>query len=188
MKSKISKPTAAYWIKQLRLRPHPEGGYYRETYRSPKIIAKSDLPSRYDGNRSFATAIYFLLRGDQFSAFHRLKSDEIWHFHDGTQVFIFVIGKDGRLTTAKLGLNAKEGEQPQFVIRAGSWFAATLVKQNLPPEADPPLAEKSYALVGCTVTPGFDFGDFEMGNRLKLCRKFPKHRALINKLTKATRD
>lgn len=176
MKIKIVKRTAEYWIRQLRLHPHPEGGYYRETYRSPEIIAKTDLPKRYKGKRSFATAIYFLLHGNQFSAFHRLKSDEIWHFYNGSPISIFVIGKDGRLTTAKLGLNAEEGEQPQFVIRAGSWFAAGLDKI------------RSYALIGCTVAPGFDFADFEMGNRLKLCRQFSRHRALIMKLTKAVHD
>lgn len=120
-----------------------------------------------------ATAIYFLLRGSQCSAFHRLKSDEIWHFYIGSPISIFVIGKDGRLMTAKLGLNAEENERPQFIIRAGSWFAATLDK------------EKSYALIGCTVAPGFDFADFEMGNRIKLCRQFPEHSILINKLSKA---
>ena len=165
------KRTAEYWIKRLRLRPHPEGGYYRETYRSPEIIAKADLPKRYKGKRSFATAIYFLLRGNQFSAFHRLKSDEIWHFYNGTSISIFVIGKDERLTTAKLGLNAEEGEHLQFVIKAGSWFAAKLDKG------------KSYALIGCTVTPGFDFADYEMGNRRELCRQFPCHCALIEQLT-----
>ena len=184
------KRTAEYWIKQLRLRPHPEGGYYRETYRSPEIIAMADLPKRYKGRRSFATAIYFLLRGNQISAFHRLKSNEIWHFYDGSPISIFVIGKDGHLTTAKLGLNAVEGEQPQFVIKAGSWFAARLVKQNpkskiqnTQPRAGPPVAEKSYALIGCTVTPGFDFADFEMGKRSELCRQFPCHCALIEQLT-----
>ncbi|MDP2932994.1 MAG: cupin domain-containing protein, partial [bacterium] len=92
--------------------------------------------------------------------------------------------------TAKLGLNAAESEQPQYVIKAGSWFAAALINrkskiENHQPQAGPPVAEKSYALIGCTVAPGFDFTDFEIGNRLKLRRKFPKQRALINKLTKA---
>lgn len=183
----VSKPSAAYWIKRLRLCPHPEGGYYRETYRSPEIIAKSHLPKRYNGKRSFATAIYFLLRGDQFSAFHRLKSDEIWHFYDGEALSIFVIGQGGRLTTFKLGLNMEKGEQPQFVIRAGAWFAAALVKQSTKSIIQNPKSKienkDSYALIGCTVAPGFDFSDFETGDRLKLCRQFPKHRALISKLT-----
>ena len=186
MKTKIVKRTAEYWIKQLRLLPHPEGGYYRETYRSPGFIAKAHLPKRYKGNRSFATAIYFLLRGNQFSTFHRLKSDEIWHFYDGSPISIFAIGKNGRLTTAKLGVDAKKGEQPQYLIRAGSWFAANLTVRNSQPQAGPParlVAEESYALVGCTVAPGFDFTDFEPGNREELCRRFPKHRALIERLT-----
>jgi len=190
VKKIISKRTAEYWIERLRLRLHPEGGYFRETYRSPEFIAKTDLPKRYKDRRSLATAIYFLLRGNQFSAFHRLKSDEIWHFYDGAAISIFVIGKNGRLMTAQLGLNAEKGELPQFIIKAGSWFAAALAIQNpkskIPnyqPQTGPLVAGKYYALIGCTVTPGFDFADFEIGNRLKLRRKFPKHGALINKLT-----
>lgn len=85
----------------------------------------------------------------------------------------------------KLGLNPEAGELPQAVIKANSWFAAALAKQNRQPQAGPPVAEKSYALMGCTVTPGFDFADFELGDREVLCRKFPKHRALIEQLTKA---
>lgn len=176
----MPKRTAEYWIKRLRLRPHPEGGYYRETYRSPEIIVKAHLPKRYNGKRSFATAIYFLLCGDQFSAFHRLKSDEIWHFYEGAPVSIFIIEKNGRLTTAQLGLNADEGERPQHIIWAGAWFAAALVKQNPKSKIQ---NQKLYALIGCTVAPGFDFADFEMGNCGKLCRLFPKHNALIERLT-----
>lgn len=185
VKRKRSKRTAAYWIKRLRLRPHPEGGYYRETYRSREIIAKADLPRRYGGQRAFATAIYFLLRGNQFSAFHRLKSDEIWHFYDGFPLNIFIIKKNGALKKIRLGLNLAAGEQPQAVIEANSWFAARLVKQNRQPQAGPPVAEKSeienrksYALIGCTVAPGFDFADFEIGNRAVLCRRFPERRCL----------
>ncbi|MDO9542407.1 MAG: cupin domain-containing protein [Kiritimatiellia bacterium] len=165
--------TAEYWIKRLRLQPHPEGGYYRETYRSPEIIAKAHLPKRYNGKRPFATAIYFLLSNNQFSAFHRLKSDEIWHFYDGSALALYVITKNGRLVTVKLGLNAEKGEQLQYVIRTGAWFAAALTKQN----------PKSYALIGCTVAPGFDFADFELMDREELCRRVPKHRALIKRLT-----
>ncbi len=189
MKSKIVKQTAEYWIKRLRLRPHPEGGYYRETYRSPEFITRAGLPGRYNGRRALATAIYFLLRGDQFSAFHRLKSDEIWHFHAGAPLSIFIIGKDGRIATYRLGLNAKDGEEPQCVIRAGSWFAATLINRKSQIENNhlpaPLMAEKSYSLVGCTVAPGFDFADFEIGNRVRLCRKYPALRRIIIRLTKA---
>lgn len=184
MNTKIVKRTAEYWIQQLRLLPHPEGGYYREIYRSPELIA--DLPKRYKGRRPFATAIYFLLRGDQFSSFHRLKSDEIWHFYSGVPVSIFVIGRDGRLTTARLGLNTEKGELPMFVIPAGSWFAAALSqtpKSQISNRKSAIGNKKPYTLLGCTVAPGFDFADFELGNRLELCRQFPKHRALITKLT-----
>lgn len=170
--------TAKYWIKRLRLRPHPEGGYYRETYRAPEIIAKSNLPKRYKGKRALATAIYFLLRGNQYSAFHRLKSDEIWHFYDGAPISIFMIEKSGRLTTVNLGLNAEKDERPQYVIISGSWFAAALVNQKSQNKN-----REFYALLGCTVAPGFDFADFELGDHKGLCRKFPQHRLLITKLT-----
>ena len=183
MKKIMSKRTAEYWVKQLGLRPHPEGGYYRETYRSPEIIARAALPKRYNGRRTLATAIYFLLRADQFSAFHRLKSDEIWHFYDGHPVSIFIIGKNGRLASFKLGLDARQGEQPQVVIRAGNWFAAGLANRKSPASGGKIANRKSYALIGCTVAPGFDFADFEIGNRKELCRQFPKHHALINRLT-----
>ena len=176
----------------MRLRPHPEGGYYRETYRSPEIIAKADLPRRYGGQRAFATAIYFLLRGNQFSAFHRLKSDEIWHFYDGFPLNIFIIKKNGALKKITLGLNPAAGEQPQAVIEANSWFAAGLANKIPSPRLVRPWGKnpkskipnpKYYALIGCTVTPGFDFADFELGNREMLCSKFPRHRLLITRLT-----
>ena len=176
MKKIISKQKADYWIKHLRLKPHPEGGYYQETYRSPEIIARTDLPKRYKGSRSFTTAIYFLLRGNQFSAFHRLKSDEIWHFYEGSPLLIRLTTKNKRISTVKLGLNADNGEQPQIVIKSGTWFAAELGEAN------------SYTLIGCTVAPGFDFADFEMGARKTLCRKFPRHLAMITRLTKPVHD
>jgi hypothetical protein len=170
----MPKQNADYWIKHLRLKPHPEGGYYRETYRSPETISRAGLPKRYKGKRSFATAIYFLLKGRQFSAFHRLKSDEIWHFYAGSPMLISSLTKKNKLLRQKLGLNPARRERPQVDIRAGAWFAASLVKQT----------PGSYALVGCTVAPGFDFTDFEIGNREKLCRDFPRLNGLIRKLTK----
>jgi uncharacterized protein len=188
--------TAQYWIKTLKLTPHPEGGYYRETYRSPEIISGAHLPERYNGRRPFSTAIYFLLRAGQFSAFHRLKSDEIWHFYTGMPVEIFIIQKSGTLKKIKLGLNPKSGEQPQVVIEANAWFAAALAgytkiatspqngKWPLGPSGGADVENrKSYALLGCTVAPGFDFADFELGRQLELTALFPRHRALIEQLT-----
>lgn len=176
MKKIIQGRNAIRWIKQLRLQPHPEGGYYRETYRSPKVIPANNLPGRYSGKRALATAIYFLLRANQFSAFHRLKSDEIWHFYAGSSLSIYIIAKEGKLLVIRMGLNTENKEKPQLIIPADTWFAAELNHK------------KSYALIGCTVAPGFDFADFEMASRKKLCRVFPRHRALIIKLTPPDHD
>src|SRR5687767_2220893 len=95
-------PSADYWIEKLNLQPHPEGGHYRESYRSSGIIAASGLP-HYFGSRNFATSIYYLLNGNEFSAFHKLKSDELWHFYDGCSLDIFVILPDGNMIAKVLG-------------------------------------------------------------------------------------
>jgi predicted cupin superfamily sugar epimerase len=167
------KRDAAYWITSLDLARHPEGGYYRETYRSDENIAPGALPDRFgEGGRSFCTAIYFLLAGDDFSAFHRLKSDELWHFHAGSTLTIHILDGEGNYSREKLGGGGDDGEAFQVVIRAGSWFGATLEEKD------------SFALVGCTVAPGFDFRDFEMGERSGLLRAYPQHRYIIEGLTR----
>lgn len=163
--------TAKYWIKLLGLRPHPEGGYYRETYRSIEKIRKLRLPGRYGGDRAFSTAIYYLLAGNQRSCFHRLKSDETWHFYDGSSAWIYAIEDDDRLLKKRLGLDAHNGARPQIVMQAGTWFAAR------------PVNPRSYVLVGCTVAPGFDFADFEIGARQGLISRFPRHTRIIERMT-----
>ncbi len=164
------RQTAAFWIRRLRLKPHPEGGYFRETYRSPERLKTGRLPRRFKGPRAFSTAIYYLLKGTQFSAFHRIRSDELWHFYAGSGLTLHVL-KGGRLSRLRLGLRPKRGETPQAVVPAGAWFAATV--------NDP----ASYALAGCTVAPGFDFRDFEWGDRRRLIRRYPAHKSLIEQLT-----
>ncbi len=165
---------AAYWIERLDLRPHPEGGYFRETYRAVETVPASALPARFDGPRAFSTAVYFLLTRDAFSAFHRIRSDELWHFYAGDGVTIAVLDADGTgaLTTASLGSDPTRGESPQVVIPAGAWFAAEVARAG------------SFALVGCTVAPGFDFADFELGERVDLVRRYPQHRGAIERLTR----
>lgn len=160
-------------IRSLDLRPHPEGGWYRETYRAAESIAPNGLPERYAGPRSHATAIYFLLTSDNFSALHRLKSDEQWHFYKGSPLCLHVIHADGRYAPVKLGANPAQGETFQVVVPHGCWFGATV---------DTPGA---YALVGCSVAPGFDFSDFEIGDRQSLTRAFPQHAGLIARLTRS---
>jgi predicted cupin superfamily sugar epimerase len=179
---KYSLPREAWmWIKRLKLKPHPEGGYYRETYRCSETIPKSSLHKRYSGRRSISTAIYFLLCGKQFSAFHRLKSDETWHFYAGSPVSLFIIRKNGKLVHVRLGINSAAGEVPQYAVMTGNWFAATLAVKHFKFQIS---NLKSYALLGCTVAPGFDFSDFEAGSRAALCRQYPHHHALIEKLTR----
>ena len=163
---------AADWIADLQLNPHPEGGFFRETYRCPETIAQAHLPPRFSGPRSFVTAIYFLLRSQDFSALHRIRQDEIWHFYDGTTLLIDVIDPRGALSTIRLGRNARAGEALQAVVTGGCLFGARVE------------AADSFALVGCTVAPGFDFADFEMPSRAALLAQYPQHRAAIERLTR----
>jgi hypothetical protein len=112
---------AQQWIEHLNLEPHPEGGFYRETYRASLTLPHSALPG-YAGGRAASTAIYFLLAGDQFSAFHRLRSDEVWHFYAGSALVVHLIEPDGTYTELLLGSDAASGEHLQGVVPAGSWF------------------------------------------------------------------
>lgn len=162
----------SHWVKALGLQPHPEGGYYGEIYRSPESIPEAALPSRFrGGDRAYGTGIYFLLASGQFSALHRIQSDELWHFYAGSGVVIHVIHPDGSYEQLKLGPHIDQGEQFQCCAPAQTWFGATVT--------DP----ESYALVGCTVMPGFDFRDFELGDRQALLALYPHHEQLIYALT-----
>lgn len=165
--------TADFFIDKLNMQPHPEGGYYCETFRSPEQIPVNALPLRYTGKRNFYTGIYFLMQGDNFSAFHRLKSDEMWHYYHGNSMFVYVIAEDGRLSVIKLGININDGEVFQALVPAGCWFASH------------PKNFNSFSLVGCTVAPGFDFDDFEMARRQNLIELFPQHKEIITALTRS---
>jgi uncharacterized protein len=169
----MKKPmkSAEYWIAKLGLTGHPEGGYYMESYRSDESYSNTSLPSRYKGQRVFGTAIYFLLKGKGYSAFHRLLSDETWHFYTGSPFEIFVLKGNGDLAHFLVGDNPEAGEVFQLTIPRGHWFAARLVDQT------------SFGLVGCTVAPGFHFDDFELAERKKLVAEFPQHNQLITELT-----
>jgi hypothetical protein len=164
--------TAADWISALGLIPHPEGGFYRETYRSTETIEPPHLPARFGGRRVYSTAIYFLLPGDQISALHRIKSDEVWHFYAGSRLTLTLIHPDGRLEERRLGGDAEREESFQAVVPAGCWYGAAV---------DDPHA---WALVGGTVAPGFDFTDFELADRATLLACFPQHREAILRLTR----
>ena len=161
---------ARVYIKKLQLKKHPEGGYYREVYRSGEKILSDHLPNRYKSSRNFSTSIYFLLEGNQFSAFHQLKSDELWHFYDGSDLKVYIINPGGDLILRKLGRS--DDAEFQIAIEKHCWFAAEVEDK------------KSFSLFGCTVSPGFEFEDFELGKREFLIKKFPQHNTLIQKLTR----
>jgi predicted cupin superfamily sugar epimerase len=156
-------PNAQYWIKRLNMQPHPEGGYYAETYRSEGKVEALD--------RSYSTGIYFLLLEDKFSAFHRISYDEMWHFYAGSPVEVILLQDNGELIIQRLGSNPDKGETFQFVVPGGTWFGSRMADKS------------SYGLVGCTVAPGFDFRDFEMAKRSKLSEQFPQHRQIIREMT-----
>jgi len=161
-----------YWINHLELQPHPEGGYYKELYRSSESISSAALPDRFKGDRSFSTSIYFLLRSEDRSVFHRIKSDELWHFYQGSTLLIYIL-QENELKILKLGSNLEKGESLQVVIPANCWFGSHVEQQN------------SFALCGCTVAPGFDFRDFEMADRRDLLKKYP---GLEKEIIRLTRD
>jgi uncharacterized protein len=163
---------SAYWIEKLQLAPHPEGGYFRQTYRSEAVIAREALPAGFSGARAVSTAIYFLLEGENFSAFHRLRSDEIWHFYVGDPLVVHVIDAEGKYSRILLGDDPEAGQVLQAVVRAGCWFASHVADW------------KEFAVVGCTVAPGFDFADFEMGKRGELVAGYPEFLQIIERLTR----
>ncbi len=163
---------AENWKQKLQLKAHPEGGFYREIYRSDESIAGDALPARFGGNRKFATSIYYFLGQNDFSAFHKIKQDEIWHHYDGGCCELFILFNDGSIMKKLLGKDAGEDCTPQVVIPRNTWFAAR------------PAQNVSFCLMGCTVSPGFDFDDFHMADVEELAAEFPSHEQLIKSFQK----
>ncbi|MFC1671049.1 cupin domain-containing protein [Spirochaetota bacterium] len=163
---------AEFWIKNLALKKHPEGGYFRETYRAKETINGDCLPQRFNGSLPFSTSIYYLLHGDEHSALHRIKSDELWHFYTGSALTLHVIDEKGIYSNIRLGNCFDKGQLFQAVVYANSWFGVTVNDRE------------SYSLVGCTVAPGFDFGDFEIGKKDELLVKYPEQSSIIERLAK----
>lgn len=163
---------AEFWIKNLNLIAHPEGGYFKETYRADGAIK---IGPPFSGERSYSTSIYFLLKGGQVSKLHRIKSDEMWHFYSGSSVTIYAIESDGNLKKYLLGPDYEKGERFQVMIKAGAWFGASV---NAAQDDN-----SAYSLVGCTVAPGFAFEDFEMGDRGKLLNNYSNFKQVIELLT-----
>ncbi|SRR5690554_3693637 len=166
MKNKIERI-----VKQLDLAPHPEGGFYKETYRSEGNIDEKALGNDYKGTRSYSTCIYFMLTSDSFSAFHRIKQDEIWHFYDGSPIKLHVITEKGEHSTHIIGKDLEKGEVPQYIVSGGCWFGAEVINEN------------HFSLVGCTVSPGFSFEDFELIPRKDLIALYPHNKDVITYLT-----
>ncbi len=157
-------------VTHFNMLPHPEGGHHKETYRSNEVISHNALPVRFAGDRSFSTAIYFLLEKGNFSGFHKIQSDECWHFYAGQTLLIYVFHNNKSLEVIKLGNDLLNGEVFQAVVPASCWFASE------------PAPNSDFSFVGCTVAPGFDFIDFELAKADELVLAFPEHVDLIKKL------
>lgn len=154
--------TADYWIKMLNLEPHKEGGYYKQSFKSTEEIK--------DRARVLYTSIYFLLRSGEISHFHRLQSDELWYFHAGDSLSVHMIHENGKYEEVRLGLNIEKGEVPQIVVPKNTIFGSAVSENG------------TYALVGCMVSPGFEFQDFELFTQIDLLQNYPQHKEIIQKL------
>ena len=158
---------AQYFIDKLEMLPHVEGGYYKECLASSETLVTDSR-----GGRQLWSSIYFLLEMGDVSHLHRLHSDEVWYYHSGSSLTIYMISPEGTLITQQLGCDLEKGEQPQVLVPKGYIFGSA---QNV----------AGYALVGCMVAPGFDFKDFELFTREELLEKYPQHQEIIMKLTRA---
>ncbi len=157
-------------IESLNLQPHPEGGFFSEIYRSRKEFNLGE-GSGFPSGRNYSTGIYYLLGSEDISCFHRIKSDEVWHHYEGSSITIHVIHEDGLYEALFLGKNLSDQQQPQCMVPAGAWFGVTVDESD------------HYVLCGCTVSPGFDFEDFEMADRYRMLQAFSEHEAIIQMLT-----
>ncbi|MFT4526167.1 MAG: putative cupin superfamily sugar epimerase [Granulosicoccus sp.] len=162
--------TAEDYIEKLEMNKHPEGGWYKETYRSVGEIDQGNLGQEFSGSRNYSTSIYLMLQADDVSALHKINSDEIWHFYDGNGMTIHEFNSQGEYIKHQLGLDVSAKETPQLLIPAGSWFSSEVANEG------------DFCLVGCTVSPGFDFKDLELAKANDLLLKYPDQRNLVNRL------
>lgn len=160
---------AAYWIKKLNLEKHPEGGWFKEVYRSEDTFVESNRLNGFPDTRNFSTSIYYQLVEDDFSAFHRIKSDEIWHYYDGNSAIEIISIEHGKLRKQYCSNHPQENHAFQIIVPKNTWFAAYL--------SNP----KGFALVGCTVSPGFHFNDFELAGN-ELLEEYPELESQIRSL------
>lgn len=159
-----------FFISKLGLIPHREGGYYKESYQSVEMTSDQELTMNFEGKRKLFTSIYFLLTSNDISHFHRLKSDELWYYHAGSALTIHMIEENGVYKEIKLGLNVEKGEVPQALVPKNTIFGSSV------------MDEDTFSLVGCMVSPGFEFRDFELFTQQELLLKYPQHKDVILKM------
>ncbi|WP_338845200.1 cupin domain-containing protein [Massilia sp. W12] len=169
--SQAPRIDAAYYIETLQMQRHIEGGAYKEHYRAALTLPHSSLSAAHQGARNASTAIYFLLEHGEFSGFHKLASDEVLHFYDGAPMHVYEIDAAAQMHHHVLGRDLAAGQRFSLVIPGGHWFALRCE------------TAQSFALIGCTVAPGFDFADFQMDDRASLLAQFPQHAQLITEMT-----
>lgn len=166
----MTEPTiqnASYWIKKLHLLPHPEGGYYKEVFRSAIEVTRKSSATVHQA----CTSIYYLLEGTDYSGFHRLSSDEVWYFHKGVPLFIHVINEEGLHTI--LELSDRTSGSLSVVVEAGLWFAAEIPSKD------------EFTLVSCAVAPGFEFSEFEMAKEAAMTALYPQYAIILNRLCRS---
>ncbi len=166
----IMNSNAQHWVSKLGLLPHPEGGYYKRTYESEERTTDNELAVSFEGERKLYTSIYFLLTSDNVSHFHRLIADELWYYHAGSSLTIHVIDELGDYKEIKLGMDLDNGEVPQALVPKNSIFGSSV------------MGDDACSLVGCMVSPGFEFQDFELFTQAELLTKYPQHEGIIMKL------
>ncbi len=162
--------TAQYWINKLDMIPHPEGGWYHSSYTSDQTMFRHDIAGVSSSERKLWSSIYLLLESDDFTAFHRVRSEEVWYYHCGAPVKIYMISPDGDLIVEELGLDIDKGQRPQILIPKNYALGAERMDQ-------------AFSMVGVMVSPGFDFDDIKIYDRDELLAMHPQHKALIERLT-----
>ena len=159
-----------YYISKLGLEPHPEGGYFKRTFASQEQITDQELTVDFEGKRMLYTSIYFLLTSNDVSHFHRLQSDELWYYHAGSPLSVHMIDENGEYTEHKLGLDLENGEVPQVLVPKNTIFGSSVKDRE------------TFSLVGCMVSPGFEYQDFELFTQEELLLKYPEHKEIIMKI------
>ena len=159
-----------YYISKLGLEPHPEGGYFKRTFASQEQITDQELTVDFEGKRMLYTSIYFLLTSNDVSHFHRLQSDELWYYHAGSPLSVHMIDENGEYTEYKLGLDLENGEVPQVLVPKNTIFGSSVQDRE------------TFSLVGCMVSPGFEYQDFELFTQEELLLKYPEHKEIIVKI------